>query len=299
MKVAVRADDEHAAPGVLLALRCRSATRRGAARRRSCRCPGRPGSTSGRSGARVISAVLVGLDRRDDVAHVRCRGCGRAPRAGSRHAGDVERRAVERLVGDVEQPAALRPEAAAQRHALRILRRRRVERSCGGRLPVDDHLLAFVVVHPAAADVERALDGLEVETAEQQSRARRPRTSRAASPPRRRAPPARPRRRPRRRRRSTTSRMRSRHAYARSTYACSAASSGWLMGRAYASRQGRSMTLCSCNTSARFDPRNRAVDEELVLQEHKVRSQARRPRFGPKDVSRRGAALGPPERSDL
>ena len=114
-------------------------------------------------------AVLVGLDRRDDVAHVGVAAALELLEQEVAHAGAVERRAVERLVRDVEQPAALRPEAAAQRHALRILRRRRVERSRGGRLPVDDHLLALVVVHPAAADVERALDGLEVEAAEHQA----------------------------------------------------------------------------------------------------------------------------------
>jgi hypothetical protein len=49
---------------------------------------------------------------------------------------------------------------------VRVLRRRRVERPRRRRLPVDDDLLAVVVVHPAAADVERALDRLEVEPPE-------------------------------------------------------------------------------------------------------------------------------------
>ena len=84
-------------------------------------------------------------------------------------AGAVERRAVERLVGDVEQPPALRAEAAAQRDALRVGRRRGVEGPRRGRLPVDDDLLPLVVVHPAAADVQRPLDLLEVEPAEEQA----------------------------------------------------------------------------------------------------------------------------------
>ena len=84
-------------------------------------------------------------------------------------AGAVERRAVEGLVGDVEQLASLGAKAAAERDALRILRRRRVERPRGRRLPVDDDLVALVVVHPAAADVQRPLDRLEVEPAEEEA----------------------------------------------------------------------------------------------------------------------------------
>ena len=113
--------------------------------------------------------VLVGLDRRDDVAHVAFAAALQLFEQEVADAGAVERRAVERLVGDVEQLASLGAKAAAERDALRILRRRRVERPRGRRLPVDDDLVALVVVHPAAADVQRPLDRLEVEPAEEQA----------------------------------------------------------------------------------------------------------------------------------
>ena len=61
---------------------------------------------------------------------------------------------------------AVGAEPAAQRDAVRILRRRGVERARGRRLPVDDELPSLLVVHPAAADVERRRDLLEVEAAE-------------------------------------------------------------------------------------------------------------------------------------
>ena len=110
--------------------------------------------------------VLVGLDRRDDVAHVHVAVALELLEQEVADGGTVDDRAVERLVGDVEQPAAVGAEAPAQRDAVRILRRRRVERARGRRLPVDDDLPLLVVVHPAAADVERARHRLEVEPAE-------------------------------------------------------------------------------------------------------------------------------------
>ena len=113
--------------------------------------------------------VLVGLDRGDDVAHVAFAAPLQLFEQEVADARTVERRAVEGLVGDVEELASLRPEAPAERDALRILRGRRVERSRGGRLPVDDDLVALVVVHPAAADVERPLDRFEVEPAEEEA----------------------------------------------------------------------------------------------------------------------------------
>ena len=165
---AVRADDEHAAAGVALALGVDE--------------PGRPVQADGRlAGAgtaldherpvRVVGdqPVLVGLDRRDDVAHVSVAAAVELLEQEVADAGAVERRAVERLVGDVEQLPSLGAEAAAQRDALRILRRGRVEGPCRRRLPVDDDLVALVVVHPAAADVERPLDRFEVEPAEEEA----------------------------------------------------------------------------------------------------------------------------------
>ena len=165
---AVRPDDEYAAPGVALALGVDQP-----------RGPVEPDRGLARSGAaldheRTVGrmgdqAVLVGLDRRDDVAHVAFAAPVQLLEQEVADARTVERRAVERLVGDVEQLASLRTEAAAERDALRILRRGRVERPRGGRLPVDDDLVALVVVHPAAADVQRPLDRLEVEPAEQET----------------------------------------------------------------------------------------------------------------------------------
>ena len=165
---AVRPDDEHAAPGVALAFRVDQP--RGAVE------PDRrlAGAGAALDDERTVrrmgdQAVLVGLDRRDDVAHVAFAAPLQLFEQEVADARTVERRAVEGLVGDVEQLASLRPEAAAERDALRILRRRRVERPRGGRLPVDDDLVALVVVHPAAADVQRPLDRLEVEPAEEEA----------------------------------------------------------------------------------------------------------------------------------
>jgi hypothetical protein len=109
--------------------------------------------------------VLGGLDRRDDVAHVRL------PTAFELLEQEVATRdgrgrAVECLVGDVQQVPALRPEPPAQRHALRIGGRRGVERSRRRRLPVAHDNVLIVVVHPAAPDIERPVHGLDVEPAE-------------------------------------------------------------------------------------------------------------------------------------
>ena len=163
----VRPDDENAAAGVLLAL---GVDQPGGAMEADGGLAGagaaldheRPHGLAG------DQAVLVGLDRRDDVAHVRVAAAFELLEQEVADAGAVEGGAVERLVGDVDEAAPLGAEAAAEGDALRILRRRRVERPRRGRLPVDDDLLALVVVHPAPADVERPLDRLEVEPAEHQ-----------------------------------------------------------------------------------------------------------------------------------
>jgi hypothetical protein len=98
--------------------------------------------------------VLVGLDRRDDVAHPRVAGplelLEQEIVDGGRSVGEG---AVESLVADPGQLAAARAEAAAHRDAVRRRGRRRVEGPCRRRLPVDDQRAAGVVVHPAAPDV--------------------------------------------------------------------------------------------------------------------------------------------------
>jgi hypothetical protein len=111
-------------------------------------------------------AVLVGLDRGDDVPHVQLAAAFELLQQEISDRGAVDDRAVERLVRDPDHTAAFGAKPAAQCHAVRILRRRRVERARGRRLPVDDQLPSFLVVHPAAADVERRRYLLEVEPAE-------------------------------------------------------------------------------------------------------------------------------------
>ena len=110
--------------------------------------------------------VLVGLDRGDDVPHPLVPAPLELLEQEVADAGAVERRAVERLVRDVEERPPARPEPTAEGHALWIDRRRRVERTSRGRLPVHDETVAALVVHPAPPDVERGLERLEVEPAE-------------------------------------------------------------------------------------------------------------------------------------
>ena len=99
--------------------------------------------------------VLVRLDRGDDVAHPHVAAAVELLEQEVGDARALDRAAVQRLVGDVGQAPALGAEAAPLADAVRLLRRRRVEGPRGGRLPVDDQRLVLVVVHPAAADVER------------------------------------------------------------------------------------------------------------------------------------------------
>ena len=108
-------------------------------------------------------AVLVGLDRRDDVAHVHVAVALELLEQEVADRGAVDDRAVESLVRDVDHRAALGAEASAQRDAVRILRGRRVERACRRGLPVHDQLPLLLVVHPAPPDVERAPHRLDVE----------------------------------------------------------------------------------------------------------------------------------------
>jgi len=110
--------------------------------------------------------VLVGLDRRDDVAHVPAARSLELLEQEVADGGAVEHRSIERLVCDVEQTAPVGAEAAAQRDAVRVVGRRGVEGPRRRCLPVDDDLLLLLVVHPAAPDVERPRHLLEVEPAE-------------------------------------------------------------------------------------------------------------------------------------
>ncbi len=159
----VRADDEH--PAQLLAMRVEEP-------RRAVQADGGlAGSGAALDDERSVwlggdQPVLVGLDRRDDVAHLPVTpplqlleeevGDGRALDAG----------AVERLVGDVDDLPSVGAVAAPLRDALRVGRRGGVERPRRGRLPVDDENLVAVVVHPAAADVERPRRPVERQPAE-------------------------------------------------------------------------------------------------------------------------------------
>ncbi len=76
---------------------------------------------------------------------------------------------VQCLVADVEELPALCAEAAAERDPVWLGGRRRVERPGGRRLPVDDDWLPTLVVHPAAADVRRVGDRLEIDPSEAQA----------------------------------------------------------------------------------------------------------------------------------
>ncbi len=166
----VRADDEHAGAAELLAVLVEQPRRPVQADRRLA---GSGAALDGERRPQTVrdQPVLVGLDRRDDVAHVRV---ARAVQVLEQEvpAGDGRRRAVEGLVRDREQPPPLDPEAAAQRDALRIGGCGGVERPGGGRLPVDDDRPLLGVVHPTTADVDGAMGSLEVEPAEAEAAAR-------------------------------------------------------------------------------------------------------------------------------
>ena len=163
-------------------------------------------------------AVLVCLDRRDDVAHA---GLATAVELLEEEVADaraVERGAVERLVGDVGQPAAGGAEAPAQGDALRIDRSGRVEGARRRRLPVDDKLPPLGVLAPsgdrrrAAARRRRSRGGRRGDRAPRPRRWRvalrsTPRARARRPPGRSRSPPA-PRRRASRRARRRRGRRR-------------------------------------------------------------------------------------------
>ena len=108
--------------------------------------------------------VLVRLDRRDDVPHVRLAAA--LELVEQEVAARDRPRPVQRLVAQVEQATAVGAEPAAQRDVVGLGGGGDVERPGGGRLPVDDEHLALVVVYPAPADVERPRRRLQVEASE-------------------------------------------------------------------------------------------------------------------------------------
>ena len=110
--------------------------------------------------------VLVGLDRRDDVAHPLVAGPVELLEQEVVYEARVGERAVERLVADPEEPPALSPEAPPKRDAVWLPRRCGVEGPRGRGLPVDDERAAIVVVHPAAADVGALGRPLAIDPAE-------------------------------------------------------------------------------------------------------------------------------------
>ena len=159
----VRADDEHAPQLVSVGVE----EKRGAVEADRGLARARPAlDDQRRLGLARDQAILVGLDGRDDVAHVGIAAALQLLEQEVVDPGGVDDGAVERLVGDVEYAPPLRAEAAAERDAVRVGGGRRVERTRSRCLPVDDHDLVRVVVHPAAADVERILGTLDVEPAE-------------------------------------------------------------------------------------------------------------------------------------
>ena len=110
--------------------------------------------------------VLIGLNRRDDVAHaVVARAVELLEQEVVDGCSSVDERACERFVADAGERPALDSETTAQRDPVRLRRSGGVEWPCRGRLPVDDNH-AVLVVDPAPPDVERILGCVEVEAAE-------------------------------------------------------------------------------------------------------------------------------------
>ncbi len=113
--------------------------------------------------------VLLGLDRRDDVAHaVAARRIDRGQQRGI--PAFIAGGAAEDLVGEVDDPTSQGVELAAQTHVLRGSGRRDVERARRGRPPIEQQRFVFVVLveNADAADV-RTSAGHAVEPAETES----------------------------------------------------------------------------------------------------------------------------------
>jgi hypothetical protein len=97
--------------------------------------------------------VLLRLDGRDDVAHRP--DAGPLDLAGQDPAPRLRLGAVEQVLVLVRRDVPpLEAEPPAQHHVHRLVTGRAVERGRHAGPPVDDHRVAVVVVHVAAADVE-------------------------------------------------------------------------------------------------------------------------------------------------
>ena len=168
---AVRADDEHARPVELVAERVEQP---GGAVQADRRLAGAGRSLHADAGADVAAhdLVLLGLDRRDDVAHRADAGPLDLRREDAAGCGRVAGGEVLVLVGG--EAAAVDAEAAPQLHAHRLGGGGPVERRGDRGPPVDDHRVAVVVADVPAPDVERLLAvlGAHVDPAEEQGGAR-------------------------------------------------------------------------------------------------------------------------------
>ena len=106
--------------------------------------------------------VLVGLDRRDDVAHPPrpAPGQGGQQRAVAEDHEILGRLGREQVVLDADDLLAAAAQDAAAHDAVGLHRRRAVEGGGGRGAPVDDERFVFVVAHPESADVADLALGL-------------------------------------------------------------------------------------------------------------------------------------------
>ena len=161
----VRADDEHAFAAELRV----GVQQPGGAVQADGRLPGAGAALDDERAFGVArdQLVLVGRDRRDDLAHL---ADALARDVLDDRVGEVvlELR-VERLVDEAEHLALLDVQAAPPSDAVRVLLGRGVERLGGGGAPVDREQVVGRAVDGVAADVERvavgAVDAAEVQRA--------------------------------------------------------------------------------------------------------------------------------------
>ena len=149
-----RADDEH--PAVLVALAVAVEEEGDPVERDHGLARSRSAGDDERAGRRRSDdPVLIGLDRRDDVAHAfAVRSLQRSeerPLARRRFEPELLRGArIDELVHDVDDARAVREDGAASRDAFRLRGRRAVERRSGRRAPVDEqHVVVIDHRHPA------------------------------------------------------------------------------------------------------------------------------------------------------
>jgi hypothetical protein len=98
--------------------------------------------------------VLLGLDRRDDVAHaLPTRRIDRGQQCVI--PASLTGGTAEDLVGEVDDPSSAGMELAAQTHVLRCRSGRDIERASSGRPPIEQQRFVFVVLveNSDAADV--------------------------------------------------------------------------------------------------------------------------------------------------